>query len=170
MKRLFFSIFICSFFLGFKANAQSSPVPDNYELKTKEDYAKYEADVIKTVDWLQQTLWTEDPDKRKTANSFLMAWITGSPTVSISINSDILMKYCKKNGGLLFTYMGGYTKFALQHKNDFSKTQADVFAVKSMIDKYNAEPSHIKDPNMEKLTKIDKDGKLEDWVKSDFEK
>jgi len=55
MKKVLFVIILGFFALGFKANAQSSPVPGNYVLKAKEDYAKYNEDIIKTIDWLQQT-------------------------------------------------------------------------------------------------------------------
>ena len=156
-------------FLSFESKAQSYPVPENYTLKAKEDYAKYEPDIIKTIDWLQQTPWGDQPERKK-ANAFVVAWLTGSPAVSLTINSDILMQYCNKNGELLMSYIGGYVKYALQHKSDFTVIQGDVEGVKAMIEKYNSDPGRIKDDKMEKLTKIDKDGKLEAWVKSDFEK
>src|ERR1700742_2224309 len=90
-------------FLSLDSKAQSYPVPENYTLKVKEDYAKYESDIIKTIDWLQQTPWSEQPERKK-ANAFVLAWLTGSPDVNLTINSDILMQYCNKNGELLMTY------------------------------------------------------------------
>ncbi len=65
-------------------------------------------------------------------------------------------------------FMGGYTKYALQHKSDFNKDQANVAGLKAMIDKYTNDTARKKDSAMEKLIKMDKDGKLEDWTKTDF--
>jgi hypothetical protein len=169
MKKLFSAITICFLALTFTAGAQSSPAPDNYVLKTKEDYAKYQEAMLKTVDWLQNASWSEPLDNRKPSNAFVMDWLSGSPDVSISVGSP-LMKLASKNPELILIYMGNYAKYALQHKTDFNKTQADLVGVKAMIDKYSKESAHKKDSAMEKVVKLDKDGKLEDWVKSDFEK
>lgn len=85
-KLLFITLFgflaVCK-----SAQAQSYEVPKDYILKTKEDFAKYEQDVINTVDWLQQTSWDDQQDKRKEASSFLIAWLTGSSTVTITIQA-----------------------------------------------------------------------------------
>ncbi|MGZ3753174.1 MAG: hypothetical protein ACXVAU_17960, partial [Mucilaginibacter sp.] len=140
-----------------------------YVLKAKEDYPKYEEDVIKTVDWLQQTPWTEQADKRKEANAFFVAWITGSPNVSISIGSP-LIKFTEKNSQLLIAFMGAYTKYALQHKSDLDKDLANATALRALMDKYTSEQDHVKDNAVEKLIKVEKDGKLADWIKTNFYK
>jgi len=98
-----------------------------------------------------------------------MAWITGSPTISIDVNADVLMKFCGKNGELLMSFMGGYTKLALENK-DITKLQGDLAGVKAMVYKYKSDAGRVKDKAMENLVKLDKEGKLEDWVKTDFEK
>jgi len=167
MKKLFFASILCFLAISFTASAQTYEVPKNYVLKAKEDYPKYNDDVVKTVDWLQQMSWAEQTDKRKEANTFLIAWITGSPDVSISIGSTLL-KFADKNKELLITFMGGFTKYAIQHKNDFNKDQANIAGLRAMIDKYTNDPARKKDSAMEKLVKMDKDGKLEEWAKTDF--
>lgn len=169
MKRLHFTLVILLLLYGVQASAQDFPVPDNYVLKTADDYAKYEPDVIKTIDWLQQTPWTEDPGKRRVANTFLIAWDTGSPNVSISIGNGI-GKMIDKNKDLLIAFMGAYTKYALQHKTDFDKDAATVYSLRAVIEKYNKEPTRVEDSALEKVIKIDKKGKLEEWVKTDFNK
>jgi hypothetical protein len=167
MKKLLFASILSFLAISFTASAQTYEVPKDYVLKVKEDYPKYNDDVVKTVDWLQQTSWAEQTDKRKEASAFLIAWITGSPDVSVEIGSALL-KLADKNKELLITFMGGYTKYAILHKSDFDKNQANVFALRAMIEKYNNEPTRKKDSAMEKLIKMDKDGKLEEWVKTDF--
>ena len=88
MKKIYLSAILLLLVSYFKASAQTYEVPKDYTLKAKEDYAKYEDDIIKTIDWLQQTSWNEQTDKRKEANAFLVAWLTGSPNVSIDVGSS----------------------------------------------------------------------------------
>ncbi|HZX57597.1 MAG TPA: hypothetical protein VFE54_02685 [Mucilaginibacter sp.] len=167
MKKLFFASILCLLATTFIASAQTSPVPEHYVFSAKEDYAKYNDNIIKTIDWLQQSPWSQPLDNRKPANAFLMAWLTGTPDVSISIGSS-LTKLVDKNPEMLIIFMGGYTKYALQHKNDFNKDLANAAGLRAMIDKYTNDPARKKDSAMEKLIKIDKDGKLDEWAKTDY--
>jgi hypothetical protein len=169
MKKFYFLTIIS--FLVFCTNtiAQTYEVPQNYILKAKEDYANYEADVINTIDWLQQTSWDDNPDKRKDANTFFVAWITGSPTVSIAVGKP-LVDLCGKNKELLITFMGGFTKYSLQHKDAANKNEANIAGLRALINKYAAEKNHVKDKAVEKLIQLDKDGKLEAWAGTDFVK
>jgi len=154
---------------GLKASAQDFPVPQGYSLKAKEDYAQYEPNIIASADWLQKTPWTDDPNRRKEVTTFLIAWLTGSPTVNIEINGEVA-KLIDKNIDLIAIYMGNYAKYALQHKDNFDKNQANATALRAMIDKYNNEPTHVKNDEMEHIIQLNKDGKLDDWIKTDFYK
>lgn len=169
MKKLFLATFLFLLFAGYHASAQTYEVPKDYVLKAKEDYSKYEDDVIKTVDWLQKTSWSEQTDKRKEANGFLVAWLTGSPDVSISVGSP-LVKLTSKNPELMISFMGGYARYAIQHKGDFNQDAANAAGLKQLMDKYANEPSHKKDNAIEKLIKINQDGKLNDWIKNNYYK
>jgi hypothetical protein len=167
MKKSIFLIPALFFAFVLTAMAQTYEVPKNYILKTKEDYPKYNQDIINTVDWLQQTSWDEQPDKRKEANSFLIAWVTGSPSVSITVGSP-LTKLADKNSALLITFIGGYTKYTIQHPDATDKNAPNVAGLKALIEKYKMEKNHVKDSSVEKLIKIDQDGKLEQWAATDF--
>jgi hypothetical protein len=167
MKKIYSLLVICLFALSSKVNAQTFPVPENYTLKVKEDYAKYEQDIVNTVDWLQQAPWGEQDDKIKQANTFLIAWITGSPNVTIEVGSP-LMKLVDKNKDLLVTFMGGYTKYCLQHKDDKNKANANAAALRALINKYQMEKNHVKDKAVEKLIQLDKDGKLDAWAATEY--
>jgi hypothetical protein len=167
MKKIFFLVITCFLAVTSLAIAQTYEVPKGYVLKTKEDYPKYEQDIINTVDWLQQTPWGEQDDKRKEANTFLIAWITGSPNISISIGTP-LMKLVDKNKDLLVTFMGGYTKYALQHKDKQNNDLANAAGLRELIEKYQIEKTHVKDKNVEKLIQLDKDGKLDAWAATEY--
>jgi len=168
MKKIIF-LLLAVVTLSFKTKAQTFHVPENYTLKEKADYSKYEDDVIKGIDWLQDTPWPLEEQKRMETNAFLMKWIQGSPTVSIEINGSVA-KMTEKNPQLLMTFMGGYTKYALQNKTAFDKSKANQAGVKAVIDKYVVETDHKNNSLLNKLAKIDKDGKLADWMASDFNK
>jgi hypothetical protein len=153
--------------------AQMSPVPKSYSLTTPEDYNKYEKDVINVINWLEQTPWNSKNSERQIANSFFLAWMSGSPTVTIEVSDDILMKIMEKNKELLFTYMGGYTKYTLQmraDKTNFDISKAKLAGFKAVITKYNTEKKRSKDKNVEMLTKLDKEGTLESWVVTELSK
>lgn len=154
---------------AFTTKAQTFHVPENYILKEKGDYAKYEDDVIKGIDWLQDTPWALEEQKRMETNAFLMKWMEGSPAVSVEINGGAI-KITEKNPQLLMTFMGGYTKYTLQNKSAFDKNKANLAALKAVVDKYTLETDHKNNSLLNKLVKIDKEGKLGDWIASDFYK
>lgn len=118
MKNVLFVV-LMSFFSGITVSAQDYAVPQNYKLEDKEDYATYEPQVKETIDWLLQTPLGKNGTKRKEANTFLMAWLSGSPTVSININADFI--FFKTNPELLMIFIAGWTKYSLE--NDYSKDQ-----------------------------------------------
>ena len=167
MKKVFFLTITCFLAITTNVFAQTYEVPKGYVLKAKEDYAKYEQDVINTVDWLQQTPWGEQDDKRKDANTFLIAWITGSPNVSITVGKSLL-KLSDKNKDRMLTFMGGYTKYALQHKDTPNNNLANAAGLRELIAKYQMEKNHVKDKAVEKLIQIDSDGKLDAWAATDY--
>ena len=66
---------------GRTAAAQAFPVPAAYSFPAKADYARYDAQIIETVDWFEQTLDNEQPNQHRAANQFLIHWLTGTPAV-----------------------------------------------------------------------------------------
>jgi uncharacterized protein YxeA len=168
MKKILIIITVIIAF-GFTASAQTYQVPTNYVLKEKGDYGKYEQDVISTIDWLQDTPWAAETQKRDDAKAFFMKWLEGSPNVNIEINKAV-GNLCTKNPELFGSFMGGYTKYALQNKTAFNKDKANEAGIKAIISKYISETDHKKNSDVEKLIKVDKEGKLASWITTDFYK
>jgi hypothetical protein len=171
MKKICFLLILCAITISLKSMAQTFPVPENYTLKTKEDFPKYEKDVINTINWLEQTPWDVNKEQRKAANTFVMTWITESPTVTLVLNSGILLDITDKNPEMLTIFMGGYLKYALLNKDAkdvYDVNKAYTAGVKAIITKYRSEWHRNKDKNVEMLAKINDSGKLETWVKNDF--
>lgn len=160
------TLFIAFAAFSLTAMAQQYEVPTNYSFDTKADYKMYEPQIIATTDWLQRTAWKDQRDKRRQARLFFLSWVKGAP-VNVGIGQTVT-DLSDKNPELAFTYMTQYAKYSLLHKDDFDKNKANLSALKSMIDKYTMDPSRQKDDEVEKLIQIDKDGKLERWVSTDF--
>jgi hypothetical protein len=154
-------------FAGLGASAQSYDVPKNYVLKTRDDYAKYEPDVIKTADWLQQTPWKAQPQKTEEANQFLLKWAKGTPAVTIRL-VEAVMNLSDRNPQLGFVFMAAFSKYVLEHKDDRDPNNANIVAVRAVVNKYSAEPAHKPDEDIEHLIELDTKGELNDWVISTF--
>ncbi|AMR31893.1 hypothetical protein A0256_10895 [Mucilaginibacter sp. PAMC 26640] len=148
---------------SFQARAQVYDVPKNYVLKSKDDYARYEGDIIKTADWFQHTAWAAQPEKMEEATQFFLKWIKGTPSVTIKL-TEAVMSLSDKNPQLGFVYMAQYAKYALLHKTNFDVTNANVEAIRALIAKYNVEPSYKKDDDVEEIIVLDRKGELNDWI------
>jgi hypothetical protein len=84
MKKTTIALFSL-FFSSNLINAQEFVVPKEYVLVAKEDYSKYEKDIIACANWMETSPLDKDKQKRLDANAFMMKWLTGSPTVNVSI-------------------------------------------------------------------------------------
>jgi hypothetical protein len=149
--------------IGANSYSQDFTVPSNYQLITKEDYTKYEGDIINAAKWLIATPLNEQPDKRKEVSAFVVNWINGSPTVNVEINPTI-MDFEKKNAGMLVLYMAASAKYVLE--NNYSKDMRAKHraALRDMVAIYKSGKGIRKDKKMEKLAKSDEEGKLDEWI------
>lgn len=130
--------------ISFGAVAQNFEVPADYSFKVKEDYTRYEKEVIAAADWLQATPLNEQQDKRKNVSAFLMEWINGSPTVNVEINPAI-MDFEKKNTGMLILYMAGSAKYVLANNYSKDMRTKQKFALQILMDVYKKDSSIKKD-------------------------
>lgn len=131
--------------------------------ETKEDYKTNEPKVIATVDWIENTPINENEELHKLQYGLLIQWISGSPTVTLSLQNYV-MEYAKKNSELLIVFMGGWTRYALQNEYTTDALQCNLAGVMSMIKVYKAGKLK-KDKKMDELVKLEADGKLESWLK-----
>lgn len=155
---------------GQMAFAQDFEVPENVHLEKEADYLKYEADVLNGINWLENTGINEQLNKRKNTNAFLMKWILGTPTITIGLQV-FQTELTKKNSDLLLSFLGGWTKFAIENpseKDDVIK--ANIAGFQSLIKVYSANKGNgiKKDKKIEKLIKLDL-SELEKWVRKEVE-
>lgn len=146
--------------------AQEVNIPKDLKFENAEDYKKTEPLVLRATEWLVKTPVSENPDKRKEINAFLMKWMSGSPTVSIELVSGIVPLDC---ADCLMSFMSGWTRYSLE--NNYSKNKVDgaVAGAENAIEFYLNNKSELgKNSDMEKLIKQQKKGKLPEYIESKF--
>lgn len=164
MKSLFSGIFL--FCICFVSTAQDFELPTNIKLDKAEDYAKYNTDIVNAVTWLENTPIEEQTDKRTLVSAFLMQWMSGTPTLTISVHA-FQVELTEKNPDLLMTFLGAYSKFVIENPSQKEDTlAANVAGFQSLLKVYknNKGKGIKKDKKVEKLLKLD-DVKLKKWVK-----
>ena len=164
-KRFLFLVLISLILICNQAKSQDFEVPNNYELKVKDDYAKYEKDIITCANWMENSPLDKEEQKRNNANVFFIKWLTGSPTVTININADLTVKYFEENPQFMVLFMAGWTRYALE--NSYSKDQQKGYfeGFKTVITVYKKGIGIKKNKSLEKLIKIYDKGELENWIK-----
>lgn len=143
--------------------SQEFNVPADVQLNAREDYSKYEKDVIAAAKWLVATPLNEQKEKRKEVSDFVVKWINGSPTVNVEINPTI-MDFEKKNAGMLVIYMASSAKYVLENNNTTDMRAKHKAALHDMIAVYQSGKGIQRDKKMEKLIKSDSEGKLDEWL------
>jgi hypothetical protein len=152
-----FSLFVCAFNL----QPQEYTPPAGVKLVTVDDYKNNEAEVIKCIEYIENT--PIDTDEIKEANAFLLKWVAGSPTVTVVIPS-YLVPLTQKNNQLLMNFVGGWTQFALQHPDVKDKFKGNLAGLRSIIHVYSHSKGVTQDDAVEEIVAVEKENKLEDWL------
>jgi len=149
-------------------HAQTNPdIPQNVELKSKEDYAKYETTIIKAAKWLEETDLNKEPGKRQQVNSFVIQWISGSPDITVDLTEQ-LGKVYGKNPQLLALYMAAYAGNFIENKDSATKFTATKAGLISIMNVYKKGIEITKSKEMDKLISLTSDNKLDDYIRNKF--
>lgn len=138
-------------------------VPQNVELNAKDDYAKYETDMINAAKWLEETDLNKEADKRQQVNAFVLKWITGSPTVNVEISKQ-LGKIYDNNIQLLGIYLASYARNYLENKSTATTFSATKAGLLSMMNVYKKGIEISKSKEMEKVIKLADENKLDEYI------
>lgn len=161
MKKLF-TTFLLGFF-SIIAFAQEFQVPENYKFETADDYAPYEEDILRCIDWLMQSPVSFQPDKRKEATAFLLKWLMGSPYVHIEIKPEIV-SFAGTSPDLLMIFLGGWAKKSIETKAYEDKIAGSLAGLESVIEFYIKNKGALpKDKNVEKYVKMKQKGTLREY-------
>jgi hypothetical protein len=164
MKRFLFLALLLGG-ISYAASAQSAfDVPAQYNFSKPDDYAQVEPQVLNTINWLEETPANQDVSRRQQAQRFLLAWASGSPKVSIGLQPYV-GELAGKNNALLMAYMGGWTRYSLQHPGDKDVLTLNTEGVKSMLKLYDL-GGIDKSKGMENLRTVAANGELESWLRS----
>jgi len=145
--------------------AQDVIIPENAKLSSKEDYKNYEADLLNCINWLEDTPVNEYSALRAKANTFIIQWATGTPSVTIEMQT-FQTDLTKKNPSLLITFIGGWIKHALENPTkQISALEGNMAGFESLIKVYskNKASGMKKDKRVEKLLDMDT-SELQNWV------
>lgn len=146
------------------AVGQEFDVPTTFNHKKDGDYAKHASDLIAAVNWLQQTPLSEQKEKRKQVNAFVVQWVEGSPDVAITLYEDIVsFMDCKD---CLTLFMGGWAKYQLETKNK-SQIKGNLAGIESALAFYEKNKTDLgRNRELEKYAKLKEKGKLESEIES----
>jgi len=164
------SLFSIAFVLIFgKATlmAQDYEPPKDIVLKTADDYAKYESEVIKCIDYLEKSPLGEI-QKRMPAARFFIMWLTGSPTVMVRI-LPYVMKLSNENKDLFTIFMCGWTKYAIETRDYNNNFKCHLAGLRAIIQVYKENKDIKTDSAVDDLIVVDKEGKLDEWLQKKLE-
>ena len=156
MRHLILLLTLC---LNLSLVAQELDIPKDVTYEGEADYAAQAETVVAVTDWLLETPVNMDPYKRQQANTYLMQWLTGTPTVTLSLSQDVVpFMDC---GECLMAYMGSYAKHAIRQPDREAKNW-NYAAVKDVLSFYEANKAAVgKNKSLEKFAKLEAKGKLE---------
>ena len=155
------------FFMLFStiAFAQDFDVPASFSpTGAAKEYAQYQPDLLKALEWLINTPPDEQTDKRREVNGFVVGWLSGSPDVTLEINTETLT-FMEDNPQYLPIFMAGWAKYALEGK-DTDTVKGTVAGINSTLVFYQKHKAILgKSKGLESYAKLRDKGKLEDDVR-----
>ena len=160
------SLFILLFLLTSSSLfSQNFEVPRSVSFENTEDYTKQRDNVVKAINWLENTPIGQEANKRKDVNAFLMTWLTGSPDVTIAIDQNIVtFMDCSD---CLMIFMGSWAKYALTNKDYDNSLKGTLYGIEGVINFYKKNKIALgKNKAIEKYVKLKNKEKLEDFIKS----
>jgi hypothetical protein len=131
--------------------------------KTKEEFVQSEKKLLASINWLENTPLDQDKEKHQQQYALLTAWLTNSPTVTITVNSNVLT-FTKKNSPLIMFFMAGWTKYVLENNYSTDETKGNIAGVRCAMRIYKKGVGLKKDKAMDKLVELEDKGELEKWV------
>lgn len=168
MMKAFRSTAICLLLLfSVQAFSQDFEVPDDYSFEKKEDYAKYEKDIVAASKWLFANPMDKQTFKRKMVAKFVAEWVLGSPAVDVELN-EVIMDFEKKNPGMMVLFMAGCSQYVLENNYSKDMRAKHRFALQAIADYYKGDNGVSKDKKLEKLAKQAEAGKLDEWIAEYF--
>lgn len=157
-------IILCSFAASNKISSDSWTPPAKVTLADSTDFDKYADDVISCKTWMEATPFTEKDGNWKNASQFMLQWVVGSPRFTMEIYPFLLEYSSQKNKSFLVVFMTGAAANSVA--NNYISTNIDNFVAGfKLVNKvYLNAAKKKKDKKILALIKLEKEGKLKEWV------
>lgn len=160
MKHL--SIIALFFISSFTIQAQDFQIPQNIQLETGADYKNSEELFLGCVKWLYETPVNTSVELRKSVLMFMMQWLTGSPSVTVSISNDILPPDCSE---CLFMYIGAWAEYSLNNNYSSDAGACSLAGIRKTISFYQKNKVHLgENETLEQYIAMDKEGRLASFI------
>lgn len=138
-------------------------VPDEYSFDSVEDYANYEPQILETINWYLDTSMAFETDRRVKAKQFFIEWLTGTPDVSVGIDTDIV-SFVNTSPELLVPYMMGWVKYSLENNYSKDEIKCCIAGIKTATKYYENNKFFFKDNEMIDKYKSMNDKKLAKYL------
>lgn len=162
-NKIIIFLFLISFINIHTVFAQDFKVPKGYSFKTAEDFKKYEPDILKCIEYMENAPVNDTSNSRKKINSFLLEWLTDVPYIHITVNSAV-MKLTNENAGFLLIFLGGWAKYSILNPDDKEMVNGYLAGIESILNSYRNGKGVNEDKAVLELIKIQENGKLREWV------
>lgn len=147
------------------ASAQTAfEVPKQLTLKSPEDFARYEPEVVQAAKWLEETDFAKEKTKRKEVNGFITEWISGTPTVTVALYVQHT-KLVEHNIDLLGVYLAAYARHYIENKGVATETSGMKAGLIAMANVYRKKSGISKNKEMEKLLRQIDRNTLDQYIK-----
>lgn len=143
--------------------SQDFEVPKNYSFNTLDDYSRYEPEILKCINYIENSPLDDFSDRRKNINAFFVKWLSGTPNVSISIN-PYAMDLVEKNEYFLLIFLCGWVKYSISNSYDNDEIKCNLAGLENIIKVYKKGKGVKKDIKVEKVVKIKETSNLENWI------
>lgn len=130
------------------------------------NYKILEPQLLADINWLDNTPLSQDLEVRNDKNRFVLMWMTGAPYIDIKIDNRVV-NFVGGEPWLLMHYMMGWTEYFLKNNYSQNEIQLYIAGVKNVVDFYNKNKhSLLKNKEVEEYVKLEKKGKLEEYITS----
>jgi hypothetical protein len=139
-------------------------------LEEKEDYAPYNQLIVECVQWLETTSFNQQTNKRKQVQSFIVKWVTGSPTVNVYLSSYPVDVWSADPDKLMVLFFGGWIRAAIASEFTISDHEAFTEGIRSLLRAYSFEGAPRKTREIRRLLRAEQKGELSKYLEGKNER
>ncbi len=180
MKKIVIALFASLFVLG--AHAQDDAmIPLNYANTPQEEVYKYEGNVMRCYQWLQDTPLDKMQFERKIVTEFAFGWVLITPSIYIELVTNAVEFLNDADENMTSIYLCGYANYLLDKKKAegilntptvIGTTREEVinateYAIDACLQFYEKNrESYQRIPGLESFKKMKKKGTFEEYISS----